>query len=65
MASAVPMHILQRLMGHADIATTARFYLGSSDGYAEQIRDALSIESDAQLTREPNLRLVGGDSPAA
>ncbi len=64
-AKAIPMHVLQRLMGHADITTTAKFYLGATEGYADQIRDALSLKTDAQLTRKPKMRLVGGDSHAA
>ena len=42
MADVVPMHVLQRWMGHSDVSVTARFYLGQSDQHAEQARDALS-----------------------
>ncbi len=65
MAEAIPMHVLQRLMGHADISTTARFYLSVSDAYADQIHKALSLNTDAQVTPKPKLRLVGGSTPAA
>lgn len=65
MAEAVPMHVLQRLMGHADITTTARHYLGDLDTYADRIRGALSINTDAQVTRKAELRLVGDKTSAA
>ncbi len=58
MAEAVPMHVLQRLMGHADISTTARHYLGDLDTYRDRIRAALSTDTDAHVTRTPDLKLV-------
>lgn len=41
MAEVVPMHVLQRWMGHQDIGTTARYYLGAEEEYAERARAAL------------------------
>ena len=41
MADVVPMHVLQKWLGHSDISVTAKFYLGHSDGYAERARVAL------------------------
>lgn len=40
MANHVPMHVLREWAGHADIATTAGFYLGMADGMAERARQA-------------------------
>jgi integrase len=40
MANHVPMHALREWAGHADIATTASFYLGMTDGMAEKARQA-------------------------
>ena len=37
-ASAVPMHVLKEYMGHADIATTQRYYLKTSDSDAKKVR---------------------------
>jgi len=38
MADVVPMHVLQKWMGHSDISVTARFYLGQADRHAEAAR---------------------------
>ncbi|MCP3903799.1 MAG: tyrosine-type recombinase/integrase [Planctomycetes bacterium] len=65
MSEAVPMHVLQRLMGHADISTTARFYLGTVDAYSDRIRNALSVKTDAHQTRKPDFRSEGDKSTAA
>ena len=40
-------------------------YGGTSVGDTDRIRNALRVETDAQVTRKPNLRLVGGDPHAA
>lgn len=37
-AGCVPMHELRRLMGHADISTTANFYLAPSDDTAQAVQ---------------------------
>ena len=39
-AEFVPMHVLQKWMGHKDISTTVRYYLGVPDRYAEIARQA-------------------------
>ncbi len=39
-AEFVPMHVLQKWMGHKDISTTVRYYLGVPDRYAEIVRQA-------------------------
>ncbi len=39
-AEFVPMHVLQKSMGHKDISTTVRYYLGVPDRYAEIVRQA-------------------------
>lgn len=41
-AGCVPMHELRRLMGHADISTTANFYLAPSDDTAQAVRDVFA-----------------------
>jgi len=38
-ANRVPMHVLRSLMGHADISTTANFYLAVGDEHADSIRN--------------------------
>ena len=38
----VPMHILQKYMGHKEISTTAMYYLAANDVHAERIRKAFS-----------------------
>ena len=42
-ASAIPMHVLKEYMGHADIGTTARYYLATTEGDAAKVRAALTI----------------------
>jgi integrase len=42
MANHVPMHILKQWAGHADISTTASFYLGMTDGMTERAKAAWS-----------------------
>ena len=39
-AEIVPMHVLQKWMGHKDSSTTVRYYLGVPDRYAEIVRQA-------------------------
>lgn len=46
-ADLVAMHVLQAYLGHADITTTARYYLGISDAHAERVRKA---NADLKLT---------------
>lgn len=41
-AAAVPMHVLKELAGHANISTTATFYLTTTASDAEKVRAALS-----------------------
>ena len=41
-SNGVPMHELRVYMGHSDITTTARYYLGVSDDAAEKVRKAVS-----------------------
>ena len=41
-AAAVPMHVVKELAGHANISTTAAFYLATSESDAEKVRSALS-----------------------
>lgn len=41
LAGAVPMHVLKEYAGHADIATTAKHYLKTSDDDAARVRKAL------------------------
>lgn len=38
----MPMHELQRLMGHADISTTAKYYLNPSKDTAAQVRETFA-----------------------
>ena len=56
--------VLQRLMGHADIATTMKFYTGTTAEDSARVRAALEGEFGgkvyAQITRKPE----SGDSPA-
>ncbi len=40
MAEVLPMHVLQRYMGHRDISTTAEFYLATQDHHAAKARAA-------------------------
>lgn len=40
MADVVPMHVLQKWMGHSDVSVTATYYLHQSDGHAEAARAA-------------------------
>jgi len=42
MAETVPMHVLKKWAGHSDIATTASFYLGESEGMADKARQAFT-----------------------
>ncbi len=42
MSKRVPMNGLKELLGHANIATTAEFYLGISDDVAEQVQAAFT-----------------------
>ena len=39
-ADVVPMHVLQKWMGHSDASVTARFYLGQSEHHAALARSA-------------------------
>ncbi|MCH7545014.1 MAG: hypothetical protein IID30_01250 [Planctomycetes bacterium] len=38
----IPLHELQRLSGHGDIATLAKFYLAPQEGAADRVRAALA-----------------------
>ena len=40
LADVVPMHVLQKWMGHSDASVTARFYLGQSEHHAALARSA-------------------------
>ncbi|MCH8891549.1 MAG: site-specific integrase [Myxococcales bacterium] len=40
LADVVPMHVLQKWMGHSDVSVTARFYLGQSEHHAALARGA-------------------------
>ncbi len=54
LARRVPMHVLRQLLGHANISTTADYYLGFTDADAEIARttmDGLLAITDAQQTR--------------
>lgn len=42
LADAVPMHVLQKWMGHSDVSVTATYYLDVSEYHAEQARRSLS-----------------------
>lgn len=44
LADVVPMHVLQKWMGHSDASVTARFYLGQSDHHAALARDAFDAQ---------------------
>ncbi len=41
-ASGLPLDVLQRVPGHADIATTIRFYTSATERNAEAIRAAIA-----------------------
>ena len=41
MAGVIPMHVLKELMGHADIATTAMYYLQPGSHHADLVRRTL------------------------
>ena len=41
-ADVVPMHVLKEYMGHANIETTAKYYLQASDAHAERLRTAFA-----------------------
>ena len=41
-ADLVPMHVLQQWSGHANISTTASFYLAVSDTHAQRVRAAFA-----------------------
>lgn len=43
MAEGVPMHVLQTYMGHQDIGTTAKFYLGVTNDAADRARSAVTL----------------------
>ena len=45
LADVVPMHVLQKWMGHSDASVTARFYLGQSEHHAALARDAFESHS--------------------
>lgn len=42
-AEAMPMKFLQKYMGHQDIGTTAKFYLGVTDDTADRARSAVTL----------------------
>ena len=48
-ADIVPMHVLKMYLGHADISTTARYYLAASNTHAERVRAAFA-EADLKVT---------------
>jgi integrase len=52
LADIVPMHVLQRWMGHSDIAVTSSYYLDVSSHHGEQARRAFEAH------RYSSLRLV-------
>lgn len=43
MADKVPMHVLQKYMGHQDIRTTAKYYLGVTSESADRARQAVTL----------------------
>ncbi len=43
LASAIPMHVLKEYLGHADIATTAKYYLKTTADDAAKVRAALTV----------------------
>ena len=46
-AQYVPAHELQKLLGHANITTTQRFYLAVGDDMAERVRSAFKFAASA------------------
>ena len=55
----LPLDVLQRVAGHASIATTIKYYTGETDRDAERVREALAAagldgQTDAQRTRDQN-----------
>jgi len=43
MADKIPMHVLQKYMGHQDISTTSKYYLGVTSESADRARQAVSL----------------------
>ena len=43
-ADVVPMHVLQKWMGHSDISVTSRYYLSTVDHHAESARGAFAAD---------------------
>ena len=53
MADVVPMHVLQRWMGHSDVSVTAGYYLEIADHHAETARSSFGFESQDSALGAP------------
>ena len=62
--SGMPMHLLQRLLGHSDIQTTMRYYVHLTDTSMEQMADHMADIQDAPDDFGPNLSPIGRQTPA-